>query len=165
MERRTYAPKKAEVQRDWYVVDADGKTLGRLASIVAQILRGKTKAHFAPHVDVGDFVIVVNAEKVVVTGKKETQKHYYRHSGYPGGFKAISLRDVRARHPERIIESAVRGMLPRNVLGEQQLKKLKVYAGPRHPHQTQMPRELNAELVEKSGALRHATDRVERGAR
>ena len=165
MERRTYSPKKNEVQRDWYIVDADGKTLGRLASVIAQTLRGKTKPQFAPHVDVGDFVVVVNAEKVVVTGKKETQKHYYRHSGYPGGFKAIPLREVRARHPERIIEAAVRGMLPRNVLGEQQLKKLKVYAGPRHPHQTQQPRELNVDVLEQSGALRHAGERTTQGAR
>ena len=120
MERRTYSPKPNEVTRKWWVVDAEGKTLGRLASIIAATLRGKTKPQFAPHVDTGDFVIVVNAEKVVVTGKKETQKHYYRHSNYPGGFKAIRLKDVRQRHPERIIQSAVRGMLPRNVLGEAQ---------------------------------------------
>ena len=156
MERRTYSPKKNDVTRAWWVVDAEGKTLGRLASVIAQALRGKTKPQWAPHVDVGDFVVVVNAEKVVVTGKKETQKHYYRHSGYPGGFKAIPLRDVRQRHPERIIESAVRGMLPRNVLGEQQLKKLKVYAGPEHPHAAQQPRELPVDTLDQAGALRHA---------
>ena len=156
MERRTFSPKKSEQSRQWFVVDAEGKTLGRLASVIAQTLRGKTKPSFAPHVDTGDFVIVVNAEKVVVTGKKETQKHYYRHSGYPGGFKAIPLRDVRAQHPERIIESAVRGMLPRNVLGEQQLKKLKVYPGPRHPHAGQNPQELAIDIVERAGATRHA---------
>lgn len=156
MERRTYSPKKSDVHRTWFIVDAEGKTLGRIASLIAATLRGKTKPHFAPHVDVGDFVIVVNAEKVVVTGKKETQHLYYRHSGYPGGFKATSLRDVRQKHPERIIEAAVRGMLPRNVLGEQQLKKLKVYAGPNHPHVGQQPRDLSIDLIESAGAMRHA---------
>ncbi|CAA9562629.1 MAG: LSU ribosomal protein L13p (L13Ae) [uncultured Thermomicrobiales bacterium] len=160
MERRTWSPKQADASkadRTWWVVDAEGKTLGRLASVIATKLRGKDKATFAPHMDMGDFVIVLNAEKVVVTGKKETQKHYYRHSGYPGGFRATSLKDVRARHPERIIESAVKGMLPRNVLGESQLKKLKVYAGTRHPHAGQNPREIETDLLERSGALRQAT--------
>jgi len=156
MERRTYSPRKTDVGRTWFVVDAEGKTLGRLASIIAATLRGKTKPEFAPHVDVGDFVIVVNAEKVVVTGKKETQHMYYRHSGYPGGLKAIPLRDMRQNHPERIIEAAVRGMLPRNVLGEQQLKKLKVYKGPDHPHAAQHPRDLPINVIERAGALRHA---------
>jgi len=160
MERRTWSPKQADASkadRTWWVVDAEGKTLGRLASVIATKLRGKDKATFAPHMDMGDFVIVLNAEKVVVTGKKETQKHYYRHSGYPGGFKATALKDVRARHPERIIESAVKGMLPRNVLGENQLKKLKVYAGLRHPHAGQNPQEIETDLLERSGALRQAT--------
>ena len=156
MERRTYSPKPNEVPRTWWLVDAEGKTLGRLASVVAATLRGKTKAAFARHVDTGDFVIVVNAEKIVVTGKKETQKHYYRHSQYPGGFKAISLKDVRQRHPERIVQAAVRGMLPKNVLGEAQFKKLKVYAGPTHPHAAQNPRELPIDTLEAAGALRHA---------
>jgi len=142
VERRTYSPKKGEVTREWYVVDAEGQTLGRLASVIAQTLRGKHKPVFAPHMDMGDFVIVVNAEKVAVTGQKETQKHYYRHSNYPGGFKAIPLREVRAKHPERILEAAVRGMLPRGALGEQQLRKLKLYVGPNHPHAAQNPREL-----------------------
>jgi len=142
VERRTYSPKQGDAKRDWYVVDAEGKTLGRIASVIAATLRGKNKPTFAPHMDMGDFVIVVNAEKIRVSGKKETQKHYYRHSQYPGGFRAISLRDVRATHPERIIESAVRGMLPHNVLGEQQFKKLKVYIGPSHPHGGQNPKEL-----------------------
>ena len=142
MERRTYSPKQGEAKRDWYIVDAEGKTLGRLASVIASTLRGKNKPTFAPHMDMGDFVIVVNAEKIRVTGKKETQKHYYRHSQYPGGFKATALRDVRAAHPERIIESAVRGMLPHNVLGEQQFKKLKIFTGPSHPHEAQKPKEL-----------------------
>jgi large subunit ribosomal protein L13 len=156
MERRTYSPKPNEVTRKWWVVDAEGKTLGRLASVVAATLRGKTKPQFAPHVDTGDFVIVVNAEKVVVTGKKETQKFYYRHSNYPGGFKAIRLKEVRKDHPDRIIKSAVRGMLPKNVLGEAQYKKLKVYAGPTHPHASQNPSELSIDTLEAAGALRHA---------
>jgi large subunit ribosomal protein L13 len=156
MERRTFSPKKPDVERSWFVVDAEGKTLGRLASVIASVLRGKNKPQWAPHVDVGDFVIVVNAEKVVVTGAKETEKFYYRHSGYPGGLRSQSLREVRGRHPERLIESAVRGMLPRNVLGEEQLKKLKVYAGPRHPHESQMPTELPLETLTRAGALRHA---------
>ncbi len=142
MERRTYSPKQGDAKHDWYVVDAEGKTLGRIASVIAATLRGKNKPTFAPHMDMGDFVIVVNAEKIRVSGKKETQKHYYRHSQYPGGFRAVSLRDVRATHPERLIESAVRGMLPHNVLGEQQFKKLKVYVGPSHPHDGQKPKEL-----------------------
>jgi large subunit ribosomal protein L13 len=142
MERRTYSPKKGEAQHDWFIVDAEGKTLGRIASVIAATLRGKHKPTFAPHMDMGDFVIVVNAEKIRVTGKKETQKHYYRHSQYPGGFKATALRDVRKAHPERILESAVRGMLPHNVLGEQQFKKLKIFVGPSHPHEAQKPKEL-----------------------
>ena len=145
MERRTYSPKQAETHavRRWYVVDAEGKTLGRLASVIAQTLRGKTKPVYAPHLDMGDFVVVVNAEKVILTGKKETQKHYYRHSGYPGGFKAVSVRETRAAHPERLLENAVRGMLPRTVLGEQQLRKLKIYVGPDHPHASQNPQPLD----------------------
>jgi large subunit ribosomal protein L13 len=142
MERRTYSPKQGEAQREWFIVDAEGKTLGRLASVIAATLRGKNKPTFAPHMDMGDFVIVVNAEKIRVTGKKETQKQYYRHSQYPGGFKATPLRDVRAKHPERILESAVRGMLPHNVLGEKQFKKLKIFVGPSHPHEAQKPKEL-----------------------
>jgi len=118
-------------------------TLGRLATVIAATLRGKTKPTFAPHMDMGDFVIVINAEKIQVTGSKETEKFYYRHSGYPGGFKAIRLRDVRRDHPERILESAVRGMLPKNVLGGQQFKKLKVYAGGKHPHAAQQPKPLS----------------------
>jgi large subunit ribosomal protein L13 len=142
MERRTWSPKKGEATRQWFIVDAEGKTLGRLASVIAQTLRGKTKPTYSPHMDMGDYVIVVNAEKIAVTGNKETEKYYYRHSGYPGGFKAIRLRDVRAKHPERLLESAVRGMLPRNVLGDQQLKKLKIYAGPNHPHAGSQPTDL-----------------------
>lgn len=142
MERRTYSAKTSDVSRAWYVVDAEGKTLGRLATAIAATLRGKNKPMYTPHVDTGDFVIVLNADKVKVTGNKETQKMYYRHSDYPGGLKTTALRDVRARHPERIIESAVRGMLPRNTLGKQQFKKLKVFKGTRHPHGAQNPQEL-----------------------
>lgn len=140
---RTYTPKPEDIERRWYVVDAQGKTLGRLASEIARILRGKHKPIFSPHMDTGDFVIVINAEKVHVTGRKLTQKFYYRHSGYPGGLKAISLRDQLKKHPERVIQHAVRGMLPKNRLGRKMIKKLKVYAGPDHPHKAQKPEPLD----------------------
>ena len=144
MERRTWSPKQDDLNtgKRWYVVDAEGQTLGRVASVIAAALRGKTKPTYTPHADMGDFVIVVNAEKVALTGKKETQKLYSRHSAYPGGLRQRSVREVRASHPERIIESAVRGMLPGNVLGQRQLRKLKVYVGPDHPHATQQPEPL-----------------------
>ncbi len=142
MERRTFSPKSADISRDWHVVDAEGKTLGRLASVIAATLRGKTKPTYAAHVDMGDFVVVINAEKIHVTGKKETDKFYYRHSNYPGGLKTTSLKEMRARHPERILEMAIRGMLPKSSLGEKQFKKLKVYAGPEHPHAGQQPKDL-----------------------
>ena len=152
MERRTWSPKQADltVGRSWYVVDAEGKTLGRLASVIAATLRGKNKPTFTPHADMGDFVIVVNAEKVALTGKKESQKLYSRHSGYPGGLRRRSVREVRVTHPERLIQNAVRGMLPHGVLGDRQFRKLKVYVGPDHPHATQQPKALdldNSELV------------------
>jgi large subunit ribosomal protein L13 len=131
--------KPHEVERKWYVVDAKGKTLGRLASEVAMLLRGKHKPQFTPHVDTGDFVIVINAAQVELTGKKLEKKIYYRHSGYPGGLKAITAGDLRAKNPQRMIELAVKGMLPKNSLGRQQFKKLKVYAGSEHPHQAQQP--------------------------
>lgn len=134
---------EAKAQREWYVVDAKGKTLGRLASQIAVVLRGKNKPIFTPHMDTGDFVIVVNAEKVRVTGRKLDQKMYHRHSGYPGGLRSITLRDQLEKHPTRVIESAVRGMLPRNRLGRKLIKKLKVYAGPDHPHEAQNPRPLD----------------------
>lgn len=142
MSVKTYVTKPDEVKREWFVVDASGKTLGRLATEVARILRGKHKPIYSPMIDVGDYVIVVNAEKVQVTGRKLTQKFYYRHSGYPGGFKQVSLRDMLARHPTRVIEYAVWGMLPKNALGRRMFKKLKVYAGPDHPHQAQNPKPL-----------------------
>jgi large subunit ribosomal protein L13 len=139
---KTYIPKATEIERRWYVVDAEGLTLGRLATQVATIIRGKHKPSFTPHLDVGDYVIVVNAEKVHVTGNKEEQKFYYRHSGYPGGFRSTSLRDQLDKHPERVIETAVKGMLPHTNLGRDQLKKLKVFAGPNHPHTAQQPTPL-----------------------
>jgi large subunit ribosomal protein L13 len=139
---KTRTVRKEDIKREWYVVDAEGKTLGRLASEIARILRGKHKPIYAPHLDCGDYVIVVNAEKVQTTGKKLDQKFYYRHSGYPGGLKSISLRDQLQKHPTRVLESAVRGMLPKNRLGRAMVKKLKVYAGSSHPHQAQQPKVL-----------------------
>ncbi len=140
---KTYMAKPGEVTREWYVVDASGKTLGRLATEIARILRGKHKPQYTPHVDVGDFVIVINAEKIAVTGRKLDQKRYYRHSGYPGGLRSITLRRQLEKHPERVIRAAVKGMLPKNRLGRRMLKKLKVYAGPEHPHQAQQPKPLD----------------------
>ena len=139
---KTYAVKGGEIQRNWVVVDATGQTLGRLASRVATILKGKHKPIYSPHLDVGDYVIVVNAENVRVSGNKLLEKVYYRHSGYPGGLKSETLRNLLARKPERVIELAVKGMLPHNALGRQMLRKLKVYAGPTHPHAAQQPTEL-----------------------
>ncbi len=140
--RKTYSAKPHEVERTWFVVDAEGKTLGRLATEIAKILRGKHKPSYTPHVDTGDYVVVVNADKVRVTGKRLDQKIYYRHSGYMGGLKAVSLRRMLETHPERVIESAVKGMLPKNRLGRVMYKKLKVYASPEHPHQAQQPQPL-----------------------
>jgi len=139
---RTFTAKTAEIERRWYVIDADGQTLGRLASKIAPILRGKHKPTFTPHLDCGDFVIVVNVEKVHVTGRKLDQKFYYRHSEYPGGLRSVNLRDQLERHPDRVLLSAVRGMLPKNKLGRQMIKKLKLYAGTDHPHQAQKPERL-----------------------
>ena len=139
---RTFTEKKEEIAREWYVVDAEGQTLGRLASRIAPILKGKHKPTYTPHLDCGDFVIIVNAEKVRVTGRKLDQKYYHHHSGYPGGLKSISLRDQLDRYPERVLEAAVRGMLPKNKLGRRMIKKLKVYAGDSHPHEAQLPKPL-----------------------
>jgi len=139
---KTYVTKPAEVERAWYVVDAEGQTLGRLASSIATILRGKHKPIYNPAVDCGDYVIVINAEKVAVTGRRLEQKRYYRHSLYIGGLKEVTLRDQLQQHPERVIESAVRGMLPKNALGRKMYKKLKVYAGAEHPHQAQLPQPM-----------------------
>jgi len=131
-----------EISREWFIVDAEGQTLGRLASEIAQIIRGKKKPFFTPHMDMGDFVVVVNAEKVKVTGNKEKDKTYFRHSGYPGGVTQISLREVRQDYPERIITNAVKGMLPHNRLGRQLLTHLKVYSGADHPHAAQLPKTI-----------------------
>ena len=139
---KTYSAKPYEVERDWFVVDAQDQTLGRLATRVATLLRGKHKPIYTPHVDCGDYVIVVNADKINVTGQKLEQKIYYRHSGYPGGLKQVTLRRRLETHPERVIESAVRGMLPKTRLGRKMFKKLKVYAGPEHPHEAQQPTPL-----------------------
>src|SRR5690348_3246057 len=139
---KTYAAKPTDRERNWLVVDANGKTLGRLATQLADVLRGKRKPEYTPHVDVGDFVIVVNAERVAVTGNKRAEKRYYRHSGYPGGLRSRTLEEMLDRRPEEVIRLAVRGMLPRNRLGRAQLRKLKVYAGPDHPHTAQAPKEL-----------------------
>jgi large subunit ribosomal protein L13 len=136
---RTYTPRPGEVEQTWYVIDATDVVLGRLASQVAALLRGKHKPSFAPHVDTGDFVVVVNAEKVALTGAKLQQKQEYRHSGYPGGLRATSYATLLDKHPQRAVEKAVRGMLPHTTLGRQMLSKLKVYAGPDHPHQAQQP--------------------------
>ena len=138
---KSYIAKPAEVERKWYVIDAEDKTLGKIASEVASILRGKKKPIYTPHVDTGDYVIVINAEKVRVTGKKEEQKIYKSHSGYPGGLKETTLRELRAKKPEEIIRHAVKGMMPKGKLGRQMFKKLMVYAGPEHPHTAQNPEE------------------------
>ena len=139
---KTYTAKPGEVQREWYVVDAEGKTLGRLATRIADTLRGKGKPQYTPHVDTGDFVIVVNAEKIRVTGQKLDKKIIYRHSGYPGGLRTRTLREQLERHPTEVIRKAVKGMLPRNRLAAAQFRKLKVYAGPEHPHDAQAPKAL-----------------------
>ena len=139
---KTFVATPENRQRDWVVVDATGLTLGRLATQIADRLRGKFKPEYTPHCDVGDFVIVINAEKIAVTGKKRTDKLYHRHSGYPGGLRTRTLNDMLERQPEEVIRKAVKGMLPRNRLARQQLRKLKVYAGPEHPHAAQQPTEL-----------------------
>jgi large subunit ribosomal protein L13 len=140
---KTYAVKASEIERDWYVVDAADRVLGRLATEVARVLRGKHKPIYSPHLDTGDYVVVVNAERVRLTGRKADQKEYFRHSGYMGGEKLIPFRRMQSRHPERVIELAVKGMLPKNTLGRMMLKKLKVYAGPEHPHGPQAPQPLD----------------------
>ncbi|STY28110.1 50S ribosomal protein L13 [Legionella wadsworthii] len=142
---KTFSAKSHEVKRDWFVVDASDKVLGRLATEIARRLRGKHKAEYTPHVDTGDYIVVTNAEKVVVTGRKFTNKMYYRHTGYPGGIKSDSFEKLQARNPVRIIELAVKGMLPKNPLGREMYRKLKVYAGNEHPHTAQQPKQLDIE--------------------
>ena len=139
---KTYTAKPGEITREWYVVDAEGQTLGRLATRIADTLRGKTKPQYTPHVDTGDFVIVVNAGKVALTGTKREHKVAYRHSGYPGGLTSVPIGEQLAKRPERVVERAVKGMLPKNSLGRKQLSKLKIYAGPEHPHEAQSPKPL-----------------------
>ncbi len=143
---KTFTPKAADLSHDWWLVDAADLPLGRLASEVAQLIRGKHKPTFAPHMDGGDFVVVVNAEKVAVTSGKSQEKIYYRHSGYPGGLKEETFESLLERRPEQVIERAVRGMLPKNRLGRQLIKKLKVYAGPDHPHAAQQPKPLELSI-------------------
>ncbi len=138
----TYSAKKEDAQRAWFVVDAEGQTLGKLAVKVANVLRGKHRPTFTPHVDTGDFVVVINAEKIQVSGKKRDQKLYRHHTGFPGGLKTRTFRQMQEKHPERIIKKAVKGMLPHTRLGNQQIKKLKIYAGAEHPHQAQQPQPL-----------------------
>ena len=142
MNSGTSAASRGAIQQEWWVVDASNKVLGRLATRVARILCGKHRASYIPYRDTGDFVVVTNAERVVLTGRKGEEKLYHRHTGYPGGLKSIAARDLAAKHPERLIEEAVRGMLPKSKLGRRQLKKLKVYRGPSHPHEAQKPRVL-----------------------
>ena len=142
-QQKSFMAKPGEVERKWYLVDASGKTIGRLASRIATILMGKHKPIYTPHVDTGDYVVVVNAEKIVLTGKKLDQKKYYRHSGYPGGLKVVTARQLLEKHPERLIYLAVKRMLPKNALGRRMLRKLKVYAGPEHPHQAQKPEPID----------------------
>jgi large subunit ribosomal protein L13 len=142
---KTFVATPANRQRDWYVVDAQGKTLGRLATQIADVLRGKRKPDYTPHCDTGDFVVVVNAEKIRVTGNKVNDKLYYRHSGYPGGLRSRTLGEMLERRPEEVIRKAVKGMLPRNRLARQQLTKLKIYAGPEHPHEAQKPKQMEVE--------------------
>ena len=142
MSVRTFMPKVSEIERQWFVVDAEGQTLGRIATKIATLVRGKHKPTYTPHLDVGDYVVVINAEKVRLTGRKEEQKNYYRHSNYPGGLTTTSFRSMIEKHPERVIEFAVKGMLPGTTLAKQQLLKLKVYSGPNHPHAAQQPTTL-----------------------
>ncbi|MDX6486765.1 MAG: large subunit ribosomal protein [Gaiellaceae bacterium] len=142
---KTYSAKPGEITREWYLVDADGLTLGRLATVIADTLRGKRKPVFTPHVDTGDFVVVVNAEKIAVTGNKLDQKMYHRHSGYPGGLKSRTLREQLDRRPTEVLRVAVKGMLPKNKLARRQITKLKIYVGPEHPHESQNPQPLSLE--------------------
>jgi large subunit ribosomal protein L13 len=144
--QKTWNAKPGELQRRWYLVDAEGKTLGRLATQIADLLRGKGKPQYTPHVDTGDFVIVVNAEKIAVTGKKLDEKLYYRHSGYPGGLRSRTLREQLERRPTEVLRKAVKGMLPKNRLARQQINKLKIYAGPEHPHDAQKPEPLEVQI-------------------
>ena len=156
---KTYVAKPTDRERNWLVVDAEGQTLGRLATQLADALRGKRKPTYTPHIDTGDFVVVVNAEKIAVTGSKRTDKMYYRHSGYPAGSKSRTLNDMLERRPEEVIRLAVKGMLPRTRLGRKQLTKLKIYAGPEHPHTAQQPQPMGADR-EEVGEMAESNDNV-----
>lgn len=147
---KTYSPKASDIKREWHVIDASGQTLGRLASRVAQLLKGKHKPTYATHMDMGDFVIITNAAKIQVTGGKEKVKHYYRHSQYPGGLKSVSMERLLVTHPTRVIEHAVKGMLPHNKLGDAMYRKLKVYAGDKHPHQAQIATAKTTDITRES---------------
>jgi large subunit ribosomal protein L13 len=153
---RTFSPRAGDIQRQWHVIDATDVVLGRLASHVATLLRGKHKPIFAPHMDTGDFVIVVNAEKVALSGNKLQDKRAYRHSGYPGGMHSVAYSELLAKHPERVVEKAVKGMLPKNTLGRNMLRKLKVYAGPDHPHQAQQPTPFTITQIAQQAKARSA---------
>jgi large subunit ribosomal protein L13 len=152
---KTYSPKPGDIRRKWWVVDADGAVLGRLATEIANVLRGKNKPIFAPHMDVGDHVVVINAGKVVLTGRKLEQKELLRYSGYPGGLRRIRYDKLMREHPERVIRKAVRGMLPKNRLGRRMIRKLKVYAGPEHPHAAQQPQLLDVPAAQRARAGAH----------
>ena len=156
---RTFSPKADDIQRQWHIIDASDVVLGRLATQAAILLRGKHKPIFAPHMDTGDFVIVINAGKVALSGRKLEQKRAYRHSGYPGGMHSMAYGDLLEQHPERVIEKAVRGMLPKNSLGRSQLRKLKVYAGPDHPHQAQQPTLFEIKQIAQEAAAVSAGSR------
>ena len=140
---KSYTPRAGDIERRWYVVDAEGKTLGRLASKIAHVLRGKHKPTYSPHMDLGDHIVVINAKKIHVTGRKAEQKVYYRHTGYPGGLRTTTYEDMLDKHPDRILRIAIKGMMPNNILGRQMLKKLRVYAGPEHEHSAQQPEPLD----------------------
>lgn len=150
---KTYTPKESDIERRWWLVDAEGETLGRMASRVAAVLRGKHRADFSPHLDLGDFIVVVNADKVAVTGNRLEQKMYHRHSGYPGGLRSETMEELMARRPERVIRLAVKGMLPRNRLGRRMLGKLKVYQGSEHPHAAQAPERLDLSAVPNAAQI------------
>jgi large subunit ribosomal protein L13 len=162
---KTHSTRPEEIARDWWLVDADGAVLGRLASEVAKLLRGKHKPNFAPHLDCGDYVVVVNASKVVLTGEKLTQKHSYRHSGYPGALKSVPYSKLLSERPERVVEKAVKGMLPGNRLGRAMLKKLKVYAGAEHPHGSQNPKvfDLKGVAAPHSPEQAHGIEEITNG--
>jgi large subunit ribosomal protein L13 len=162
---KTYVAKPSDRERNWLLVDASGKTLGRLATLIADVLRGKRKPQYTPHIDTGDFVVVVNAERIAVTGRKRQDKRYYRHSGYPGGLRSRTLDEMLERRPEEVLRLAVKGMLPRNRLARKQLTKLKIYAGPDHPHAAQKPRPLEEAVPGAAGKRRGGSGRAPAGTR